>query len=221
MDIEQILAKTSATLEPLQPYFLPSSNNNTASLLPILLHRALPRSFHQVVLLEPLLKFKSDIAKLHELFGSFHRENLIGAAFDLHPGYRQRLEQYRRDHYNTRIGSPGPNGLPGFNSGVLLMDLDKMRASALYNTLLKPSNAEKLTSEFHVEGFLGAQDFVTLAGMKYEWFFYVVPCQWNRQKCPEIEMGNEIKRDELKQYYNCPGKVKVHNFKCNRVVQKH
>ena len=93
------------------------------------------------------------------------------------------LSVYRQSHPGTRAGDPAPKGNPGFNSGVLLMDLDRMRKSERYNTLLDSDIVEKLTQKYSYKGHLGDQDFYTLVSLENEDLFYVLPCTWNRQLC--------------------------------------
>jgi hypothetical protein len=57
------------------------------------------------------------------------------------------------------VGDPPPNGITGFNSGVLLLNLDKMRKSDVYNSLIKPKVVKDLTEKFTFKGHLGDQDF--------------------------------------------------------------
>ena len=47
-----------------------------------------------------------------------------------------------------------------------MLDLDKMRHSNLYNSMIDGEAVKKLTEEFHFKGHLGDQDFFTLLSMK-------------------------------------------------------
>ena len=102
---------------------------------------------------------------------------------DAQPVYRHVFWKYRNENPNTRVGNPPPNGLTGFNSGVLLLDLDKMRESSLYQSLITPESVDKLTEKYSFKGHLGDQDFFTLIGMEHEELFHILPCTWNRQLC--------------------------------------
>ncbi len=116
----------------------------------------------------------------------------------------------------TRVGEPPPDGLTGFNSGVLLLDLDRMRQSKHYNSLLNAESVQKLTEEFHFKGHLGDQDFFTLLNMKYEELFHVLPCEWNRQLCRWWE--DKGYQDVFHLYFNCDAPVKIYHGNCNTPI---
>ena len=107
-------------------------------------------------------------------------ENVLGIARDGQPVYRHTFWRYRNENPDTRVGAPPPNGLTGFNSGVLLLDLEKMRESKLYDSLITPEAVDRLTKKYYFQGHLGDQDFFTLIGMEHEDLFYILPCTWNR-----------------------------------------
>ena len=86
-------------------------------------------------------------------------------------------------HEGTRVGEPPPNGLTGFNSGVLLLDLDRMRKSDLYNSLIDRNVIQSLQDKYSFKAGLGDQDLYTLINLEHEELFYVLPCEWNRQLC--------------------------------------
>jgi lipopolysaccharide biosynthesis glycosyltransferase len=167
----------------------------------------------RIILLDADLKFKTDISKLHALFNKFNESNLIGIAHDGQPVYRHLFWQYRNENPGTRVGSPPPNGLTGFNSGVLLLDLAKQRKSSLYESLLTPEAVDRLTAKYHFKGHLGDQDFFTLVGMEHEELFYVLPCTWNRQLC--TWWGDHGYADVLDQYYKCSGRVNIYHGNCD------
>lgn len=144
--------------------------------------------------------------------------NLIGIARDAQPVYRHLFWKYRQENGDTRVGNPPPNGLTGFNSGVLLLDLKKLRKSELYNSLLSHEKIDQLTTKYHFKGHLGDQDFFTLVGMENEEIFYVLPCEWNRQLCRWWgEHGYEQVFDE---YFRCDQEVKIYHGNCNTDIPR-
>ena len=104
-------------------------------------------------MLDTDLKFKSDIGELWEMFNDFSPSNLIGIAQELQPLYRHITLEYRMDHPGTKVGAPPPDGYKGFNSGVVLMDLARIRNSILEDYLLELSRVEKLAKKYMFEGF--------------------------------------------------------------------
>ena len=173
------------------------------------LYRVLPGNLHRVIMLDIDLKFTDDISKLYDRFKLFTDDNIIGISWVLRPTYRGLFRQYRNDHYGTRVGDPPPHGLPGFNTGVLLLDLDRMRDSKLYNSQLTKKSLARLTAEFTFEGCLADQDFYTLLGMKYPQLFHRLPCGWNRQLCRQKRKGHIFD-----QYHRCDEEVKIYHGNC-------
>ncbi|RLV99154.1 hypothetical protein DV515_00010118 [Chloebia gouldiae] len=115
--------------------------------------------------------------------------------------------QYRRENPQTKVGEPPPDGLPGFNSGVLLLNLDAMRQSKLYNQLLEPTMVQKLTEKYHFKGHLGDQDFFTMVGMEHPELFHVLDCTWNRQLC--TWWRDHGYSDVFDQYFQCEGETHI------------
>lgn len=98
-------------------------------------------------------------------------------------------------------------------SGVMLLHLDKMRRSELYNSLINEQTLTELTEKFKFKGHLGDQDFFTLISMEYERLFYILPCGWNRQLCSWWrDHGYE---SVFTLYYDCAGPVHILHGNCN------
>ena len=55
----------------------------------------------------------------------------------------------------TEIGSPGP--LQGVNTGVVLLNLERMRKSKKFNSYLEPKEIDQLCQKFSFKGFIGDQ----------------------------------------------------------------
>lgn len=130
--------------------------------------------------------------------------------------FRHTFWQYRKENPRTRVGEPPPEGLPGFNSGVMLLDLKEMRTSVLYNQLLKPDNVAALADQYRFRGHLGDQDFFTMIGMEHPELFYPLACGWNRQLCTwwrEHGYG-----DVFQLYYRCQGPVFIYHGNCNSPI---
>ena len=91
-----------------------------------------------------------DPAKLYDEFSHFSEDQLIGIANDLSPHYYQMLSKlvrkikieqnvlnviinvpsYRGDNQDTLVGMPGR--FQGLNTGVMLLNLERMRKSSQY-----------------------------------------------------------------------------------------
>ncbi|GAA6083169.1 xyloside xylosyltransferase 1 [Tachysurus ichikawai] len=124
--------------------------------------------------------------------------------------------QYRKENPKSRVGDPPPDGLPGFNSGVMLLNLETMRRSALYNRLLEPERVAHLTEKYHFRGHLGDQDFFTMIGMEHPELFHHLDCGWNRQLC--TWWRDHGYGDVFQLYFRCEGPVHIYHGNCNTPI---
>ena len=170
------------------------------------MHRIMPTSLTKLILLDVDTVFKTDIKSLFELFHDFDDKNVIGIARENQPVYRSTFWDYRKKHPNTRVGGPPPSGLTGYNSGVVLLDLNKMRISEKYNMYLNEVHKlSELVRKYNFKGHLGDQDIFTLLSLENEELFFSLPCGWNRQLC------TWWKRDEFEEVFDL-------YFKCNESI---
>ncbi|XP_069113450.1 xyloside xylosyltransferase 1-like [Argopecten irradians] len=216
LDVEHLAKELHEIVKEMQPYFSykPGAYYSDALFfLSMALHKVLPLSISNVIMLDADLKFNTDIAKLYEEFYKFSEENVMGIARENQPVYRHTFSLYRTKHRGTRVGDPPPNGLTGFNSGVLLLDLEKMRSSDRYNSLLTASSVKSLTTEYSFQGHLGDQDFFTLVSMSHENLFYILPCTWNRQLCEWWR--DKGYQDVFDLYFKCEGHINIYHGNCN------
>lgn len=66
----------------------------------------------------------------------------------------------------------------------MLLNLESMRRSKLYNSLLKEKALVTLAHKFLFKGdSLREQDFFTLISLKHPHLFYILPQEWNHQLC--------------------------------------
>ncbi|XP_025067280.1 xyloside xylosyltransferase 1 [Alligator sinensis] len=184
--------------------------------LSVAMHRIMPEEIHRVIQVDLDLKYKANIRDLFEEFDKFPPGAVIGIDREMQPVSRHTFWQYRRENPRTKVGDPPPDGLPGFNSGVLLLDLEAMRRSPLYNRLLEPAALQELTEKYHFKGHLGDQDFFTLVGMEHPELFHVLDCTWNRQLCTWWK--DHGYSDVFHHYYACEGPVKIYHGNCNTPI---
>lgn len=171
----------------------------------------------KVIIVDADVKFLDDIQNLYRYFDEFPSEAIIGIAREQQPVYRHVLYEYRRLNINTSVGEPPPKGEPGFNSGVLLMDLEKMRRSKLYNDVLNDANIIfNLINKYRFKGHLGDQDFYTLISFEYPYLFYTLPCTWNRQLCQWWKRHGY--KDVFDLYHSCNGTVSLLHGNCNSLI---
>ena len=138
-------------------------------------------SLNRIIFLDSKdLEFRCDIKLLEAQFDSMSETAVIGIGPDLTPHYRHETREYRARHPDTRVGGPGP-GAQGYNSGVVLYRLDRMRASAVYNKYIAPAGVDRLMTSFMYRMFLAEQDWLTNLGWTHPELFYNLPCEFNRQ----------------------------------------
>ncbi|XP_065604181.1 xyloside xylosyltransferase 1 [Cyrtonyx montezumae] len=218
-DVNELTEKLFPIVEDMQKHFSAGSGtyySDSIFFLSVAMHRIMPKEITQIIQVDLDLKYKANIRDLFEEFDNFQERAVIGIAREMQPVYRHTFWQYRRENPQTRVGEPPPDGQPGFNSGVLLLNLEAMRHSKLYNQLLEPAMVQKLTEKYHFKGHLGDQDFFTMVGMEHPELFHVLDCTWNRQLCTWWK--DHGYSDVFEQYFRCEGEVKIYHGNCNTPI---
>eukprot|EP00090_Calanus_glacialis_P035515 TRINITY_DN60619_c0_g1_i1.p1 TRINITY_DN60619_c0_g1~~TRINITY_DN60619_c0_g1_i1.p1 ORF type:complete len:215 (-),score=40.37 TRINITY_DN60619_c0_g1_i1:49-642(-) len=107
-------------------------------------------------------------------------DHLIGIGLDLSPHYSSFLNTtYYKHHPQSNLGKPGPT--QGFNTGVVLYNLEAMRASHVYNSYLTVENVSRLIEKYEYPLTLAEQDWMTNLGWDRPDIFYLLPCKFNMQ----------------------------------------
>ena len=176
------------------------------------IHLVLPQNKMHVILLDSDLFFQADIKQLFAQFDKFKSTNIFGLAREQQPVYRHVLHMFRDRHPGTKVGGPPPDGLTGFNSGVVLINLHNMRSSKLYNKLLRGSIVKEIASKYTFQGHLGDQDFYSLLNLDYPELFHVLPCSWNRQLC--TWWRDKGYAEVFDSYFNCSEPIHVYHGNC-------
>ncbi|XP_028925475.1 xyloside xylosyltransferase 1, partial [Ornithorhynchus anatinus] len=218
-DVNVLTEKLFPIVESMQKHFSAGSGtyySDSIFFLSVAMHQIMPKEISQIIQLDLDLKYKTNILELFEEFDNFSEGNVIGIAREMQPVYRHTFWQFRQENPKTRVGDPPPDGLPGFNSGVMLLDLEAMRQSQLYNQLLEPARIQQLTEKYHFRGHLGDQDFFTMIGMEHPELFHVLDCTWNRQLCTWWK--DHGYSDVFDAYFRCDGQVKVYHGNCNTPI---
>ncbi|XP_020335963.1 xyloside xylosyltransferase 1 [Oncorhynchus kisutch] len=218
-DVGVLSQKLFPIVEAMQKHFSAGSGayySDAIFFLSVAMHHIMPADLQRIVQLDLDLKYRSNIRELFLEFDLFPPGAVIGIAREMQPVYRHTFWQYRKENPQSRVGEPPPDGLPGFNSGVMLLDLGAMRTSALYNQLLEPRNVAQLADQYHFRGHLGDQDFFSMIGMEHPGLFHQLACGWNRQLCTwwrEHGYG-----DVFQLYYRCEGPVYIYHGNCNTPI---
>lgn len=218
-DVAVLTQKLFPIVEAMQKHFSAGSGayySDAIFFLSVAMHHIMPLDLRRMVQLDLDLKYRTNIRDLFQEFDHFPPGAVIGIAREMQPVYRHTFWQYRKENPQSKVGEPPPEGLPGFNSGVMLLDLGAMRSSPLYNQLLEPGNVAKLADQYRFRGHLGDQDFFTMIGMEHPQLFHALECGWNRQLCTwwrEHGYG-----DVFQLYYRCDGPVYVYHGNCNTPI---
>ncbi|KAK2835435.1 hypothetical protein Q5P01_015919 [Channa striata] len=218
-DVAALTQKLFPIVEAMQKHFSAGSGayySDAIFFLSVAMHHIMPKSLTRIIQLDLDLKYKTNIRDLFQEFDQFPPGAVIGITREMQPVYRHTFWQYRKENPQTRVGEPPPDGLPGFNSGVMLLNLAAMRVSALYNQLLEPSNVAKLADQYRFRGHLGDQDFFSMIGMEHPDLFYTLACGWNRQLC--TWWRDHGYRDVFQLYYRCDGPVYIYHGNCNSPI---
>uniref|UniRef100_A0A670IG01 Xyloside xylosyltransferase 1 n=1 Tax=Podarcis muralis TaxID=64176 RepID=A0A670IG01_PODMU len=218
-DVDVVAEKLLPLVEAMQKLFSAGAGTyygDSLFFLSLAMHRVLPKEISRIIQVDLDVEYRTNIRELFEEFDNFPEGAVIGIVHEMQPVYRHLFWQYRQEHPGTKVGEPPPDGLPGFNSGVLLLNLDAMRHSELYNRLLEPGAAQRLADQFHFRGHLGDQDFFTLVGMAHPELFHVLDCTWNRQLCSWWREHGY--RDVFDHYFRCDGHVRIYHGNCNTPI---
>ncbi|KAG0416354.1 hypothetical protein HPB47_006489 [Ixodes persulcatus] len=212
-DVNDVLEPFRDLVSYMHLHFSPKSGfySNALFFLSLGLHRVL--SLRRLILLDIDLRLESDVWLLHRHFALFPETALVGMAHEQQPTYLHLFHEHRKRHPETRCSLPLPRGNPGFNSGVLLLDLHRMAMSSAFQNLSSREGVEYLTSKYRFQGHLGDQDFYTVLSCERPELVYALPCTWNRQLCQWWkEHGYAHVFDD---YHRCEGRVDIYHGNCN------
>jgi len=141
------------------------------------------KHLNRLLVLDIDLEVNQDLGQLYNLFNQMKREEMIGVVAD-NTGYYHFPMKYLLKNSSYKVNTRDEERLRGFNTGVVLYNLDRMRESKLYQSGLTPENFLTVRKEGmipEVELSLGDQDYFTLLSWRYPQLFKILPCEWNRQ----------------------------------------
>lgn len=111
-----------------------------------------------------------------------------------------------------------PRGFQGYNSGVVLFNLDAIRNSQEYSRILQNDTVQSLTTKYKFRGHLGDQDFYTLMGFEYSHLIQTLHCGFNRQLC--IWWKDHGYNDVFDKYFKCNHSIVILHGNCNTKIPK-
>lgn len=192
------------------------------------LYRIAPTSQKRAILLDCDLFFKRDIALLFDEFSRFKPPALFGLAPELTPVYHHILHMYRLKHkttfgdfYHDKPISPyetHPQGFQGYNSGVVLINLEKLRHSHEYSKIISKESVRNMTEKYKFRGHLGDQDFYTLVGFQYPHLIQTINCGFNRQLC--TWWRDHGYKEIFDYFFKCKHPTVILHGNCNTKIPK-
>ncbi|XP_023341624.1 xyloside xylosyltransferase 1 [Eurytemora carolleeae] len=126
---------------------------------------------------------------------------LIAVGPDLSPHYYLKLAAYREKFPETAVGQPGKT--QGFNTGVVIYDLERLREINHLREYISPEYIKYLVNKYMFFGTVGDQDFFTMLGWEHPELFYSLPCSLNYQTYLEKITTEEFRRNYTS-FINCP-----------------
>lgn len=219
-NIEDVLAKHSNTITKLQKFFSVSTvsyyRKGLFYLVPFV-HEIINED--KLILLDTDILVLGDIQQLYNSFESFHSSEFWGVTYEQSPYYAKTLQKFRENNQKTTFGGYSKSGgIPGLNTGVLLVDIGKLRRDAfIQDNYLTEKYYKYLVERFQVQGrlVLGDQDFLSLLFFEHPELFRVISCGWNRQLCKYFkqEFGQVF---DL--YYECNETINIIHGNCNTTI---
>lgn len=130
------------------------------------------------------IMFQDDIAHLYNIVANMRKgKEALALAPEQTNTYLKAFAGWQRINPTTRLGRPPPEGRPGLNPDLILMDLDKLRASATYKSFFSEIRLNKLVKNYlyHTAAEVPTLgDMVNLMAASAESLFLALPCEWNR-----------------------------------------
>ncbi|XP_078671272.1 xylosyl- and glucuronyltransferase LARGE1-like isoform X1 [Branchiostoma floridae x Branchiostoma belcheri] len=170
-------------------------------LMKLVLTRALPTDLEKVIVLDTDVTFATDIAELWKIFKKFKGKKSIGLVENQSDWYLGKLWKNHR---------PWPALGRGFNTGVILLHLEKLRG-------MKWMQMWRLTAERELMSMLSTsladQDIFNAVIKQHPYLVHKLPCAWN------VQLSDNTKSEQcytevtdLKViHWNSPKKLRVKN----------
>ncbi|CAL1265883.1 unnamed protein product [Larinioides sclopetarius] len=170
-------------------------------LMKLVLPRALPETLEKVIVLDTDVTFATDIAELWRIFRKLSAKQAIGLVENQSDWYLGKLWKNHR---------PWPALGRGFNTGVILLHLKKLRDISWMQMWRLIAEKELLSM---LSTSLADQDIFNAVLKQHPYLIYKLPCQWNVQLSDNTL--SEICYTEVQDlkviHWNSPKKLKVKN----------
>ncbi|XP_075817567.1 xylosyl- and glucuronyltransferase LARGE2 isoform X3 [Microtus pennsylvanicus] len=188
-------------LKPLISWIPNKHYSGLYGLMKLVLPSILPLSLARVVVLDTDVTFSSDIAELWALFAHFSDKQVIGLVENQSDWY---LGNLWKNH------KPWPALGRGFNTGVILLQLDRLRQSGWEQMWKLMAKRELLTLQATS---LADQDVFNAVIKEHPELVHPLPCVWNVQLSDHtLAERCYLEAADLKViHWNSPKKLRVKN----------
>lgn len=188
-------------LKPLISWIPNKHYSGLYGLMKLVLPSILPLSLARVVVLDTDVTFSSDIAELWALFAHFSDKQVIGLVENQSDWYLGNLWKNHR---------PWPALGRGFNTGVILLQLDRLRQSGWEQMWKLMAKRELLTLQATS---LADQDVFNAVIKEHPELVHPLPCVWNVQLSDHtLAERCYLEAADLKViHWNSPKKLRVKN----------
>ncbi|XP_028172854.1 LARGE xylosyl- and glucuronyltransferase 2-like [Ostrinia furnacalis] len=182
----------------MQVRWIPNSHySGIYALVKLLFPDILPDTLKQVIVLDSDLTFLCDVAELWTMFRNMTDEQIIGL-----------VENESDWYYATSKRWPALGR--GYNTGVMLLDLEKIRRNTDWTTLWHDAVNENLDTLRQTT--LADQDVINAILKKYPRYVYNISCQYNVQMSTKTLAKNCYGEDTNNVkviHWNSPGKYNI------------
>lgn len=129
--------------------------------------------------------FQADIGLLYNEIDKLKKAKQgFALAHEQTNAYMRAFSGWQKINPGTKLGRPLPEGKPGYNPDLILMDLDKLRASTLYKSYFNEPKLNRLVKNYvyHSKDKVPSLgDMVNImAADSADSLFFTLGCQWNR-----------------------------------------
>ena len=173
---------------------------------PLLFPYLFPKLDHAIYV-DRKLMFQEDVGMLYKVLENMRKTKAaIAMAPEQSNTYMRAFAGWQRVHQATKLGRPPPDGKPGYNPDLIVMDLEKLRASVSYKSYFNEVRLNKLVRQYlyHSVGETPSiGDMVNLMAADDESLFHGLGCEWNRNSKGSTDLLD-------KKYNVCPN---VHHIK--------
>ncbi|KAH8864774.1 Glycosyltransferase-like protein LARGE [Schistosoma japonicum] len=165
-NVEYYFYDCSTYLERLQ-WIVSKHSSGAKPFVKLLLPEILPSSVNKIIVLDIDMISNADIVELWNHFERFQETQMIGIGLEQNPYFQEVMK-------NLVNGWTGY----GYNGGVLLFDLSKLRL-IMWNDIWLSITEHLMKSKGYL--ITGEQDVINVIIFKYNDLFYEIPCEWNVQ----------------------------------------